>query len=381
MNEPVNGFEFLESLRKGNGKPEQSFKSFSNYLDEKAREKGIPVHGQFELTPLCNFSCKMCYVHLNADQLAGRQIISIETWKNLMHQAWEAGMMHATLTGGECLIYPGFDELFLFLHSLGCEISVFTNGYLLDDSRIEFFLQHTPSAIQITLYGCNEDVYERVTGERAFSTVVENARKAVEAGLPVRISVTPSRYLGEDVLETVRIGKDISKAFLVNAGIFTPREETGRSQQRDDLDVDEYIRIHRLLNKMEGREAKEIDSDMLPAAGGSFHECDEYGLLCGAGRSSFVVDWKGTMIPCNHLDMVRSYPLKDGFHAAWSSINLAANSWPRVPECKGCAYRSVCNTCAAAMLQYASPGKQPVEICEKTRHFVRHGIVSIPNCE
>ena len=64
-----------------------------------------------------------------------------------------------------------------------------------------------PVQIQITLYGCNDDVYERVTGQRAFQTVIRNIAKAVDAKLPVALNITPSKYLGEDVFETIRIAK------------------------------------------------------------------------------------------------------------------------------------------------------------------------------
>jgi len=381
MQRPANGIEFLEELSRRNGKEVQSFKTLSAYLDDKAREKGIPICGQFELTPLCNFDCGMCYVHLEAEQLAGRKILPVETWKDLMHQAWEAGMMHVTLTGGECLTYPGFDELFLYLHGLGCDVSILTNGYLLDDSRIGFFLKHKPAMIQVTLYGWNEDVYERVTGRRAFSRVEGNIRKAVEAGLPVKLVVTPSRQLGEDALETIRFGRSIVRDVSINSDIFTPREETGRSQQHDDSEADLYVRLYRLMNELNGRETKEIDADRLPPFGGPYHECDECGLECGGARSGFVINWKGMLTPCNRLDIIHADPLAEGFKAAWARINQEANNWPRVPECQECAYRGVCNNCAANLLQYAEPGKQPTELCELTRYFVRHGIKHIPECE
>ena len=381
MTEPANGFEFLEELRKRNGMQVQTYRSMSRYLDIKARNKGVPICGQFELTPLCNFSCKMCYVHLNASQLAGQRIMSVAEWKDLMHQAWEAGMIHVTLTGGECLAYPGFDDLFLYLHDLGCDVSLLTNGYLLDDKRIEFFLKHKPAMIQVTLYGWNDDVYERVTGMRAFTTVVANTRKAVEAGLPISLSITPNRFLGEDVMETVRIGTSITKAFTVNSGVFTPREETGRSNQQDDSDAEQYVRIYKLLNELSGRETKEIDPDRLPPVGGPSHQCDGCGLRCGGGRSGFVMNWKGELTPCNRLDRIRAYPVKDGFRKAWAKVNEEANNWPRVPECEGCAYRWVCNTCAANMLQYAEPGKQPTKLCERTKYFVQNGISHIPECD
>ncbi len=376
-----NGFDYLEEVRQQTGKQVQSYRTLSRYLDIRAREKGVPICGQFELTPLCNFSCKMCYVHLEADQLAGKEILPVNTWKDLMHQAWEAGMMHVTLTGGECLTYPGFDELYLYLRDLGCDVSLLTNGYLLDEKRIEFFVKHMPSSIQITIYGCNDDVYERVTGRRGFTTVAENARNAIAAGLPVSLNVTPNRFLGNDVIETIRAGKEITKALSINSVIFSPREETGRSQQKDDLDTEEYIRIYQELSRLDGQEIKEIDPGKLPPVGGPSHECDQCGLLCGGGRSGFVINWQGTLLPCNRLDMLRAYPLRDGFKEAWKQLNQQANSWPRVPECEGCPYHWICNNCAANMIQYADPGKQPVGLCNLTKYYVSRGVRHIPECE
>ena len=256
-----------------------------------------------------------------------------------------------------------------------------TNGFLLDDQRIEFFRQHRPAMIQVTLYGWNDDVYERVTGHRAFCMVSENIRKAIEAGLKVHLTTNPNKYLGEDALETVRAGRSLSKVFTVNSSIFTPREETGRSGQHDEADPDLYIRIFRLMNELDGRETKEIAPEKLPPAGGPSHECDKCGLTCGGGRSGFVINWEGTMILCNRLDQVRAYPLKDGFKEAWATVNREANNWPRVPECQDCVYLPVCNNCAATMLQYAEPGKQPTGLCELTRYYVQHGIRRIPECD
>ena len=48
------------------------------YLGFKARDRGVPVSGVFELTPLCNLDCKMCYVHLRKEQMRGAQLLSAE---------------------------------------------------------------------------------------------------------------------------------------------------------------------------------------------------------------------------------------------------------------------------------------------------------------
>ena len=49
MAESRDGFEHLEQLQQRNGKQFQNFKTLSRFLDKKAREKGIPIFGQFEL--------------------------------------------------------------------------------------------------------------------------------------------------------------------------------------------------------------------------------------------------------------------------------------------------------------------------------------------
>ncbi len=381
MAEPRNGYEFLKQLAEKKDENQSMNQEFYAYLDSKAREKGIPLHGQFELTPLCNFDCKMCYVHLTKEQMQGKPLLTVEEWKDLIHQAWEAGMIRATLTGGDCLTYPGFREVYLYLQSLGCEVNVLTNGALIDEQWIRFFQNNRPISMQITLYGNSEEAYERVTGQRSFTKVTENIRKILEAGLPLSLAITPSKYLGEDVFDTIRLGKEYGIDLAVNNYLMPPREETGRAEQQHDQGIDFFVRIRHFLDGKEESEIQIIPEEQLPQIGSSTHQCEQCGLRCGGGRSGFNIDWKGNMYPCNQLSMVTGYPLRTGFKDAWRQINQTVENWPRVPECEGCAYASVCSHCAAQMLRFTEPGKQPHALCEQTRYLVQHGAWRIPECE
>ena len=40
----------------------------TEYLHAKAARQGIPLSGTFELTPLCNMNCRMCYVRMSREQ-------------------------------------------------------------------------------------------------------------------------------------------------------------------------------------------------------------------------------------------------------------------------------------------------------------------------
>ena len=85
MGEPVKAFDFMNEILETSGEPVTRFDQITRFLDHKAREKGTPIQGQFELTPLCNFSCRMCYAHLSPDQLSGQSVLPVSVWKDLMH--------------------------------------------------------------------------------------------------------------------------------------------------------------------------------------------------------------------------------------------------------------------------------------------------------
>ena len=381
ITDPANGLDFLDKLRDNNQNKGKTFDDLSWFLEQRAREQGVPIHGQFELTPLCNFDCKMCYAHLTKEQMMGRSVLTTAQWKDIMQQAYELGMYKASLTGGECLTYPGFKELYLFLHGLGCEVNVLTNGYLLDEKWIEFFKEHMPAKIQITLYGHDEDSYERVTGKRAFAVVKRNIERIKEADLPLQLVITPNKYMGHSAAELIRMAFELNEAVQVNSTLFAPREETGRKGQQDEPDSEDYLQIYKLLNEIEGRTVSPIEEDKLPKAGGPHHYCEKRGLECGGGRSGFVINWKGIMTPCNRLYGVTADVIAEGVENAWKRINRICNEWPRVPECVECPYEPVCDNCAAAVLQYTEAGKRPAVLCRKTREMVRQGMWRIPNCD
>ena len=46
---------------------------WATYIQQKGAALGLPLAGNFELTPRCNFSCKMCYVH---EQVAKNEELS-----------------------------------------------------------------------------------------------------------------------------------------------------------------------------------------------------------------------------------------------------------------------------------------------------------------
>ena len=356
------------------------YQRISSFLQSKARETDTPYTGHFELTPLCNLDCKMCYVHLNSTQIKDNRLLSADEWIGLIQQAIDAGMVRATLSGGECLSYPEFNKVYLYLKSKGIATTVLTNGVLLDFERIQFFKEHRPRKIQVSLYGSSDDAYERVTGKRLYSTVIDNIIATKNSGLPIKISITPSRYMLGDVKNTIQRVKDINVPYAINIGIMTPRSSTERDKAKHDISTEDYIDIIRYNRAINGRALEPIDTiQSLDTKG---NDVVYEGLRCGAGRSTFSINWHGTMNPCTQLSSIASEPLQVGFENAWNSINIEVKSFPRFISCIKCKYSHACDFCAAENEKLGSRYLLNKKWCEKTCKMVSYGVrAPNPQCD
>ena len=346
------------------------------FLGFKAREKNVPLSGSFELTPLCNLDCKMCYVHLNKEQMHGASLLPTETWKDIIRQAVDAGMMYARVTGGECLTYPGFRELYTYLSDLGVETAVLSNGILMDADMVDFFRRRPPAGIQVTLYGASEDAYERVTGHRMFHTVLANLHRLRDAHIPLSIAVTPNAFM-TDGTEVVRLLHEEGFYFSINAGLMAPRTETGRKVA--DANLDTYVSMLRLQCELLGKDiGPQCDPDSLPDPPSAAAK-SERGVVCGAGRSAFSVDWQGHMRPCNTFPCEAQDVLSLGFAECWQRVNQIARNFPRPAECEGCSYKPVCKYCASEHAAGAEVGHASPAICQHGKRMVAEGLWHLPS--
>ena len=349
--------------------------TMERFIDIKARKLGIPIHGTFELTPLCNLDCRMCYVHLNKDQLKDKKLLTAQQWKGLIDQAVDAGMLDATLTGGECLTYPGFDEIYLHLQSKGIRTTIMTNGLLLTQERMVFFKKYPPRFIQVSLYGGSEDEYEAVTGYRCFERVLDNIRRLAQTKITSALAITPNCFMPNGGETVVRLAHSLGMSYSINTSLFRPREDTGRQNDAIDMDVDKYIRLQVLRRELNGTKVLPIRECELPVPGKAGKPMK--GLLCAAGNSSFDICWDGTMRPCSSFEDIAAYPLQDGFAAAWKKVRAESLEYPLPAECPECPYRELCPSCVLIHRQDTPAGHASPKVCDRAKKLVSSGLVTI----
>ena len=321
------------------------YREFLAMMQEKAREADIPWSGSFELTPLCNLDCKMCYVHLQDPSVKHRMLFG-EQWISVIQQAIDAGMMEAMLTGGEAMTHPAFWDIYMYLINHGITTRVKTNGLLLNEYAIKRFREYRPFKIDISLYGCDSKSYVAVTGVDAYEQVVRHIKMAIDAGLLIQIMVVPSSYMSPWTERVMELAKSFGVSVMVNGGLIEARDNTGRKKADFDITLEEDMNIKAKTREMFPPLYSADDHEFFMKRRNR-PKLSAKGLYCSAGRSGFAVNWDGALLPCLSFprDVACGNPLRDGFPHAWSEVNEIIKNYEIPKACFSCELNNKCHYC------------------------------------
>ena len=340
------------------------------------RKLGVPAAPYFELTPRCTLDCKMCYVHLTPEQMGDRKELSTEQWLRLTDEAVEAGMLYVVLTGGECMLHPGFWEIYYHLLDLGVVVSVNTNAWALTEEDLRRFRERCPAAVRVSIYGASEEGYERCTGRRAFGRVIENVAKLRDVGCRMGLAITLNRYNAAEFPDMIRVCRELKLPYGYIFDLTEPNEDTGRRLEDFNLPWEEILARQQEAFRLEGRKLWQNEPIReLPALLPDDPACK--GVRCGSGVCSYVLHWDGRMSPC--FEFRHDVQVLDvGFQAAWEATKQAAAAMPQPVECEGCRLRPICFSCVFSRRDPKNPGHCNPRRCEMTVRRYNAGLVRLP---
>lgn len=346
-------------------------------LMKKAGKMNIPISGVLELLPLCNMNCDMCYVRLSKKEMEARgQLKTVSEWLAIAEELKEAGTLFLLLTGGEPLIYPEFRELYVKLQEMGFIVSLNTNGTLIDEAWADFFVEHKPKRINITLYGPDEDAYEKLCHYKdGYQKVVKAIHLLLERGIKVRINRSLAKnncYGAREVntywkpygvsihTDTYMMPAERERALPFNLqSRLDPVEAAICGVESMKLEMGEEL-YRNFLEKT----LWEVEH-ILPEEG--------YGKVsCKAGNCAFTINWQGKLRPCVILTQPE-YQIEDGkFLEAWEALSMKLKTMKLSKTCNGCKLRPICRMClAAAILETGSESGTPDYLCQYSEEWYR----------
>ena len=325
-----------------------------------ARRTCTPLSATFELTPLCNFKCKMCYVRLDPDEVAPRgRLHTAEEWVGLAREAVELGLMRVCLTGGEVLTRPDFKEIYLSLVNMGLLVSVLSNGALIDDEIVSLFAEHPPVLLRFTLYGASNETYERLCcAPSGFYQVMRSLHALKDAGVPFSLSFTSTAENIDDLVKVREIAAELNAPLAVSTDLLSSARTS--HCEASSLRVEEKSRFDFTPTDdqvVQARRARQVLSEHEDLFQGIFRHCKAY-------RTSFSVQWNGDMETCLVMSYCHCRPFEDGFAAEWKRMHEILGRLEFPHECMACEMRDDCPVCPATRAsETGRPDGFPLHSC------------------
>lgn len=362
----------------------QSHTTLSDYLFYKASSRRIPLSGGFELSPVCNFACKMCYVRKTRQEVlcSDRAPLPLEQWKSIARQARDAGMLYALLTGGEPLLWEDFWELYEAMVDMGLLVSINTNGSLIDDEAVRRLRRRPPRRVNVTLYGVGDDTYKELCGaDHAFERVDRGIRGLQAAGINVKLncSLTPGNV--QDLEAIIAYAREHGLPLDTTSYMFPPIRRdpamVGRNARFTPEDAAKHrMRVMRLQSTPERyrayleqlcegyTEPPGLDESCLDPIDGK--------MRCRAGKSSFWITWDGWLMPCGTMPEPKVDLEKIDFTSGWKNLTDATDRVRLSGICGSCKNQGICHPCAAmAVAETGDTGGIPVYLCRLAREMQR----------
>lgn len=348
----------------------------SDFLFNKASGKKIPLSGTFELSPECNFACRMCYVRKTHREVLShdRPMVTLEQWLEIARQAREQGMLFLLLTGGEPFLWPDFWTLYEQLIRMGFLVSINTNGSLIDETAVRKLRELPPKQLNITLYGASDETYARLCGAKnVFSRVDGAIRALTENGIPVKLNCSLTPYNADDLEAITQYAKERDLYLQVCSYMFPPvRRNASLVGQNDRFTPRQaayyHIRRYQLQNSPEdyrnflsqiasGQEVPMgLDESCIDPLDGK--------IRCRAGNASFWITWDGWQTPCGMMPEPRIDLMGRPFSSAWEELVQISEQMALSGVCSKCPDRGICHSCVAvAVSETGSPGGIPLYLC------------------
>lgn len=347
-------------------------------LLDQARRTRTPANGSIELLLLCNMNCDMCYVRLSREEMEAKgRLRTADEWLEIGRQMKDAGVLFLLLTGGEPFLYPDFRRLYLELRKMGMIITINTNGTLIDEELAEFFGKYKPRRVNITLYGVDEETYDKLCHyPGGYEKTLRGIRLLREQGVDVKVGGSLALANRDDLDKLLDIGEELEIPVRVDTYMMPATRERDlpyNMQSRLNPEEAARARIHALKREMGPelfpqyvRQSVERADYPEPAEAKPGH------MSCMAGQCSFTINWQGEMRPCVILTEPAISVFEVGFKAAWKYIVEETHKILLNEKCSTCHMRHLCRTCAAsALLETGSYDGVPDYMCRYAGESLR----------
>ncbi len=297
----------------------------SGKLWKKAFSSNVLFRMWIDLLIPCNLRCRHCYLDFSKND-----IIPFREVCSYLDQLAEQGCPEVVLTGGEIFLRKDLLDIIAETEARGFMFELFTNGNLIDEKMADRLAKHCIEAVQISVYGTNAELHERVTRKPGtFAKSIRAAKLLIERGITVRLVNTVQQDNYQDAFAYPEFARSMGAEWEIDSTIM-PNRNGSQEPLVYGVTVWQQAELHKagLLRE--------------PAAG----------VMCSAAVGKGRITAHGDIFPCNVINTASLGNLKQS-----SLAEIWASPWRRElrhkiinykpTRCGSCSNTSECVPCAA----------------------------------
>lgn len=266
-------------------------------LFSRARIENVLSSVMLELTYSCNLDCSFCYNDL---KLRGQRV-RLDTYRTLLDDLADMGVLSLTLSGGEPLLYKHFFKLGAYAREKGFVIKVKSNGVPLSRRNAERLKAEVdPFMVEMSLHGACAESHDRLTRVAgSFERLLRNIDFLKTMGFRLQLNSTLTRWNEAEVAEMFALTDRMGVPLQFDPEV-TPRDDGDLSP----LEISaSKAGIENMIRLSMQRSAARFDPDRLPIrmkpekAPDLKPEPIKH-KVCGAGSTNLTIDPFGNVFPC-----------------------------------------------------------------------------------
>lgn len=287
-----------------------------------------------ELTTMCNWRCKHCYIpQYNKEGLSKERLF------RLFKELREMGTFEVVFTGGEIFMRKDALEIIAEARKNFFDVKLFTNISLLNEDIICELSNLYISQVSGTLFSLNEDIHDSITRVNgSLKKTLGNLILLKKHNISVEIKHILSSENEDTIEEMEQYCKKNGFKYLVTTNIFS---------QTDGDNGPKKLRVGKcFLNKNITRIDKIRD----------FHcysrDSDTY--ACNATRYSCTIESDGSFLACNNLNIKIDNILEKEIAEIWKKSEvlryIQEKKFETLKNCPSCELQAFCNRCSGIAL-------------------------------
>jgi radical SAM protein with 4Fe4S-binding SPASM domain len=342
-------------------------------------------HLDIELTERCNNDCIHCCINLPAgDAEARAREMTTDQVRDILCQAAGLGCMVVRFTGGEPLVRPDFEELYLSARRLGMKVLLFTNACLMTPHLADLFARIPPlEQIEVTVYGMCRESYEAVTrSPGSFIQFRRGVNLLLERSVPFIVKsalLPPNRHEMEAFEAWAKTIPWMTgpPGYSMLFDLRNRRDDTDKNRLIESLrpSPQEVLDVLKRDEQAYRREMEEFASKFMVPSGDKLFACGAgHGISIDAyGRAQPCMGIRSTELTCDVIGAGSHLSLRKALDSCACLSHMHATNPDYLRRCAVCILKGLCEQCPAKSWSEHGTFDTPVEyLCEVAHAQARY---------